>query len=127
MRNTTCNPTRNLLTLVPREPKSRALRKGADEWRSIAHSWRIKDGRSVIVSVPIDGEDPFIGEAYWHVETGAWWLANTAPNKKGLPSIFDVFGSGPTMWHPMPPKPPVKHRKSAVSRGSGKAPRMTAH
>lgn len=94
--------------LTPAKPKRKTpqRRKGPDEWRAINRSFRVKDGRSLILAVP-DPRRPgehIVGEAYWHVETAAWWWANTAPGVPGCDAIEDVYGA-PEAWMPMPSAP----------------------
>ena len=118
---TAAQQTSNVLRFATKPKKPRAKRKTGNEWRSVARSWRIKDGRNVIVLIPLavmgeDGARSFKGEAYWHDGAASWWLANTSPDVPGCASIADVFGCGPELWHPMPSDPPVPAKKTAVSR-----------
>ena len=86
-------------------PKSRkpSKRKGADEWRALNRSHRVKDGRALLLAVP-DPRRPgnfIIGEAYFHVAAGAWFWANTSPDLPGCDAITDVFNMTGALWMPM--------------------------
>jgi hypothetical protein len=86
--------------------KTPSRRKGRDEWRAINRSHKVKDGRSLLLTVPSPRKagELLVIEGYWCTGTHAWWAANCAPELPGCDPLRDVYGE-PKMWMPMPAPP----------------------
>jgi hypothetical protein len=98
-----------VIAMPRRKPTKRkqSRRKRADEWRALNRSFKVRDGRPLLLAIkdPLKPGRWITGQAYWCTRTKAWWWANCAAGVPGCDPISDIYDLTGAQWMPFPPAP----------------------